>query len=419
MTEQNSTMKTYPKYKDSNIPWIGKIPCEWNVTRNKNFFTCKKEIVGCNSSVTQLLSLTKKGVVKKDINNTDGKQPESFDTYQYVNKDDIVMCLFDLDCSAVFSGISNFNGMISPAYKVLKCKNIVPRFVDYWFSYVSDGRKFNHYAKNIRYTLNFEDFSALPILIPTIREQQSIAAYLDRKCSAIDRVIKTESRIIEKLKEYRQSLITETVSHGLNPHAPMKASGIPWIDRIPRHWELRKLKNILKLRNEKKEYSGESYIGLENIESHSGKYIPPKEIIVDGISNRFFCGDVIFGKLRPYLAKAAITDFDGLCSSEFLVMKEFKGDRRYLLGILLSYWFIDIVNSSTYGTKMPRASWEFIGNMYVPYPPLSEQISIADFLDSKCSAIDSTISKKQQIIEKMTEYKKSLIYECVTGKISI
>lgn len=418
-------MKTYPKYKDSNIPWIGRIPGHWTVKKLKNL-----AILQTGNTPPKEYDLNRyyadKGLlwVKPD-NLNDFCDIKT--TNEYLNEEGskiarivpagtpLVCCIGSIGKFGFSKQSVAFNQQINA---VLFNNLMDKRFGLYQISCQEEQHWF--YANgNVVQILNTQNQGKIMFAVPPLPEQTAIAAYLDRKCSAIDRVIEAESRIIEKLKEYRQSLITEAVSHGLNPHAPMKASGIPWIGRIPRHWELRKLKNILKLRNEKKEYSGESYIGLENIESHSGKYIPPKEIIVDGISNRFFCGDVIFGKLRPYLAKAAITDFDGLCSSEFLVMKEFKGDRRYLLGILLSYWFIDIVNSSTYGTKMPRASWEFIGNMYVPYPPLSEQISIADFLDKKCSAIDSTISKKQQIIEKMTEYKKSLIYECVTGKLSI
>ena len=158
--------------KDSSVSFIGEIPENWHIIRNKNVFSCTKCLVGEESNNTQLLSLTKRGVKKKDINNAEGKLPESFDTYQYVSKDDIVMCLFDLDVSAVFSGISAYNGMISPAYKIMTCKsNLVPKFADYWFQYISDGRKFNHYSKNIRYTLSFEDFSTLPIVLPSYKEQ--------------------------------------------------------------------------------------------------------------------------------------------------------------------------------------------------------------------------------------------------------
>ena len=127
-------------------------------------------------------------------------------------------------------------------------------------------------------------------------------------------------------------------------------------------------------------------------------------------------GDILFAKLRPYLAKAIIADLDGICSSEFLVLKEYQGISSFLLRILLSHWFINLVNSSTYGTKMPRANWEFIGNILIPLPPKSEQQAIADYLDDKCGKIDGIIQAKQQQLEILQQYKKAVIFEYVTGK---
>ncbi|MFQ7107518.1 MAG: hypothetical protein ACLRQ4_20300, partial [Neglectibacter timonensis] len=232
--------------KDSGIAWIGEIPDDWRIIRNKNAFTCSKELVGEKSELTQLLSLTTRGIKKKDINNAEGKLPESFDTYQFVKENDLVMCLFDLDCSAVFSGISPYNGMISPAYRVLSCKKCMePKYADYWFQYISDGRKFNHYAKNIRYTLSYEEFSALPLLLPERNEQRRIADYLDRKCSQIDAIIARQQEVIEKLKAYKLSIITEAVTKGLNPDVPMKDSGVEWIGEMPEHWKMVRLKFLL------------------------------------------------------------------------------------------------------------------------------------------------------------------------------
>ncbi|RGC30114.1 hypothetical protein DWX59_01020 [Enterocloster aldenensis] len=233
------------KMKDSGVSYIGEIPVSWSITRNKNVFSCNKELVGSKSATTQLLSLTTRGVKKKDINNPEGKLPESFDTYQFVKKNDIVMCLFDLDVSAVFSGISPFEGMISPAYKLMTCRsNMVPQYADYWFRYISDGRKFNHYAKNIRYTLNYEDFSTLPVVLPSYAEQLLIADYLDSKCAKIDAIIEKQQAVIEKLKAYKLSVITEAVTKGLNLDVEMKDSGIEFIGKIPAHWTVSKFKYL-------------------------------------------------------------------------------------------------------------------------------------------------------------------------------
>ena len=149
--------KTLDKYKDSGIAWIGEIPSDWELVRHKNIFALGKELIGDKWSSTQLLSLTTKGIKCVKIGTTSGKVPDSYNTYQIVRTNNLVMCLFDLDCSAVFSGISNCNGMISPAYKVLSVKESAdPRFYAYWFDYIFDGRKYMYLAKNIRYSLTYD-----------------------------------------------------------------------------------------------------------------------------------------------------------------------------------------------------------------------------------------------------------------------
>lgn len=201
------------KYKNSGIPWIGMIPRDWNVVRTKNVFACSKSLVGEDWSHTQLLSLTTKGVKEVAIGSTSGKVPDSYETYQVVNKDNLVMCLFDLDCSAVFSGVSNFYGMISPAYKVLKTlEGYYPAFYGYWFDYIFDGRKYKYLSKNIRYSLTYDEFAALGIAAPPLPTQQCIADFLDRKCAEIDELIAIKQQKIEALKEYKKSVIFEYVT---------------------------------------------------------------------------------------------------------------------------------------------------------------------------------------------------------------
>ena len=186
------------------------------------------------------------------FNDLSGKVPESFSTYQTVKVDDIIMCLFDLDCSAVFSGISKYNGIISPAYKILNCKNnIVPLFADFWFQFIFQKRKFKTYAKNLRYTLNYDEFAILPIILPSLYEQQKISAFLDRKCTEIDSVISKTKATIEEYKKLKQSVITQAVTKGIIPNRPMKDSGIEWIGEIPQEWEIIPFRYVLKERNEK------------------------------------------------------------------------------------------------------------------------------------------------------------------------
>ena len=200
-----------------------------------------------------------------------------------------------------------------------------------------------------------------------------------------------------------------------NRYDKYKDSGIAWIGEIPEHWEVKRVKNICSQTNIKENSKGNPlpYIGLENIESGSGKYVDTTSE-VDGIANRFCKNNVLFGKLRPYLSKVYLAKSDGICSTEFIVYDTKENDCCFIHKLLLSQAFIEVVNSSTYGAKMPRANSDFINNIYVQIPPLSEQQSIATYLDQKCSEIDELITLQEEMITKLQSYKQSVITEAVT-----
>lgn len=417
---KKNTINRYDKYKDSGIEWIGEIPENWSFSK---LSWSAQFINGFAFDSAQMDIDNQIPVIRiGDIQN--GKV--DYENCLKVNKDDnleaytvkladIVIAMSGATTGKIATIDNEKKAYINQRVGIIRSKN--NKFIKYCLENESFIKYINLLSAGSAQP-NISMGNILDFKIPYIsqREQETIAGYLDKKCGEIDRVIEVQKEVIEKLKEYKQSVITEAVTKGLDKSVPLKDSGIEWIDKIPQHWEIRRLKTLLSIRNEKAEYNGEIYIGLENVLSFLGKYNLTEDFVVEGISNKFYSGDLLFGKLRPYLAKATIVDFNGLCSSEFLVMQNFKGDNRYLLRLLLSYWFIDIVNSSTYGAKMPRASWDFISNMRIPFPSKIEQQQIADFLDKKCSEIDKIIDDKERLIEKLTEYKKSLIYECVTGK---
>jgi len=197
-----------------------------------------------------------------------------------------------------------------------------------------------------------------------------------------------------------------------------KASGVEWLGDIPAHWNLKRLRFVADRSDEKVEVDEDNpiqYVGMEHVESWTGKLLQlDTELVPSGVSNRFQRGDVLFGKLRPYLAKACIPYFNGLCSSELLVLRARGHDRRYLLYQLLSEGFVSLVDSSTYGAKMPRASWDFIGACTLPCPDVDEQRAIADFLDAETAELNTLIAKKRELIEKLKEKRTALISRTVT-----
>lgn len=196
----------------------------------------------------------------------------------------------------------------------------------------------------------------------------------------------------------------------------MKDSGIEWIGKIPQDWSVEKLKYVSKLRNEKLEQTdGLDYIGLENIESGTGKVVASKEIMEpESVINHFHAGDVLFGKLRPYLAKVLPVMKEGVCTSELLVLQPKVVTQDFLSYRLIASDFISLVDNSTYGAKMPRASWDFIGNIPIAHPSKDKQKKIGEFLAVKTSTIDHAIEQKRKLIDLLKEKRTAIINRAVT-----
>lgn len=421
----------YDKYKDSGVEWIGEIPEHWCLALVKSIFNRRTKKNNPILTEERLSLSIEKGVTLYSEKTTNlDRFKEDFTQYQIAYPNDIVLNSMNMIVGAI--GISHYLGCVSPVYYVItpKDKNINVKYYGYLLNNFRIRNLYHALGEGIyaidrgegrintcRLKVSYDKFGSIIIPIPSINEQQSIAAYLDQKCGEIDELITLQEEMITKLQSYKQSVITEAVTKGLDKNVPLKDSGIEWIGEIPEHWEVKRLKNVCSQINIKENSKRNSlpYIGLENIESGSGRYIDTISEI-EGMANRFCKNNVLFGKLRPYLSKVYLAEKDGICSPEFIVYDTKSNNSRFIHKLLLSQPFIDVVNSSTYGAKMPRANGEFINNIYVQIPPLSEQQSIADYLDQRCSEIDELISIKQQKIEKLKEYKKSLIFECVTGK---
>ncbi|WP_394999231.1 restriction endonuclease subunit S, partial [Acinetobacter sp.] len=258
--------------------------------------------------------------------------------------------------------------------------------------------------------------------VPPVEEQQKIAEFLDYKTAQIYALIAKKEDLLLKLQEKRSALITQAVTKGINPGAPMKPSGVEWLGAVPAYWNIKRLKFTVNLISDKieAESSDLEYMGLEHIESWTGKRIEDEKAFSEGTASKFLKDDVLFGKLRPYLAKVYLANHTGLVSTEALVLRS----KKVVYGGFLRYYmatrdFIDIVNSSTFGSKMPRANWDFIGNLPMLLPEYDEQVSIANFIESKLSQLDAQKKKVEDVIAKLQEYRAALITNAVTGKIDV
>ena len=424
------------KMKNSGIEWIGEIPDNWEIIPNKYLFENHSVKVGATWDKYKLLSLTTMGVKEKDSSVAGGKVPDSYENYQTVVPGDMIFCLFDLDCSAVFSGVSPYYGMITSAYDVYEInKKLADNlYVDYLFQYAFSNRYYKIYSKNIRYTVTTEMFKSIRTPIPPLDTQMKIGTLLSNKCSKVDKLIEVQQAQIEKLKEYKQSVITEAVTKGLDPSVPMKDSGIEWLGKIPASWNVVRIKNLPDYTKENAFVDGD-WIESPNISDEGIRYLTTGNI-GNGIykrqgngyvSNETFSvldckyaypNDLVIARLNAPFGRSCILPADEkqyVVAVDIVILRTAQ-NKRYICYVTQCPNFQHSVEDFARGTAMKRISRSNLGSVSICLPPLSEQQQIADYLDDKCAKIDKLIALKQEKIEKLNEYKKSLIYEYVTGK---
>ncbi len=423
--------------KDSGIEWIGNIPQDWKIIKNKYVFKRRNNKVAENYINYQLLSLTKKGIIDKDLNETGGKLPASFSTYQEVQKDDIVLCLFDLDVSAVFSGISKYHGMISSAYGIFKTnQESIPDYYDYLFQIIGFDRLYLPFSKSLRKTINEENFNSIYTIKPPYNEQIKIVDFLNKSTMTINNIITQTHQSIEELKKYRQSVITEAVTKGLNPNVEMKDSGIEPMVNVPKHWKINKIKYLFELYGglniTKKNLidTGIPVINYGEIHSKYGFHFDLRYDVVQKVDSHYLeyknslinQGDFIFadtsediegsGNFTCYLNEEMC-----FAGSHTIILKSKKFINYFYFSYLFeSLLFRSQIQKKVEGIKVYSITQRILKSLILFEPPAEEQQQIVEYLDDKVSTIDNLIKDKTKVIEELENYKKSLIYEYVTGK---
>lgn len=422
--------------KDSGVEWIGEIPQGWNVMPHK--YVMHKEKTLCEHyNGEDIISLTISGVIVRDLT-AGGKMPTTFDGYQYVEPNDMLLCLFDIDVTPRCVGIVRNHGITSPAYSRFKVHNgYYNGYYDYLLRFIDDEKVFVHLAKNLRSSLTETDFGAISTIVPPLSEQQKIADFLDRKCSEIDTVIKKTEETIEEYKKLKQSIITEAVTKGVRGDRAMKDSGIEWIGKIPQEWELEKIKRHF-ANNKGLSITKENLIPFGLPVISYGQIHSPKN---DGVSVhsdliryvdfsyqedypqcRVEQYDFVFADTSEDYAgcgncvyKRDSTPLFGGYHSIILRSKE-KKDNRYLAFLFKTDCWRKQIRESSAGVKVFSVTQKILMNSFMLLPPLDEQQEIVNYLDSKCSEIDKLIEAKQKLLTELQSYKKSVIYEYVTGK---
>lgn len=419
--------------KDSGIEWIGEIPKTWTITILSALFSERK----CKNSglaENNLLSLSYGNIVRKNIESNEGLLPASFETYNIIEPGNIVFRLTDLqnDKRSLRTGLCKERGIITSAYVTLQIRSDdSPRYMHYLFHTYDLCKVFYGMGDGVRQGMNYEDLKRLRILRPDQDTQRRIADYLDHKCSQINTIIARQQQVIEKLKAYKLSVITEAVTKGLNPDVPMKDSRVEWIGEVPGNWTKVKLKNICQFINGDRssnypspnEYvdNGIPFLGADSL---CGRYVDvtqSKKITKEKYHSmggaKIQKGDILYTLRGSTIGKNAIATFDeGTVASSLMVIRPISLIPEYLLYWLNSEEEFQQRQSYINGSTAPNLSAENVGSFVMFLPPALEQREIADYLDTKCAEIELTMLKKQVLIDQLGNYKKSLIYEVVTGK---
>lgn len=418
-------MVRYEEYKDSGVGWIGEVPVDWDIKKIKHGFYVKGRIgwKGLKSSeflsegFSYLVTGTDFKAGKIDWKNCYHIDKDRYeeDPYIQLREHDLLITkdgtigklaiIDELDKPACLNSgifvVRSLNRDFATRYLYwVLMSNVFAQFNNY----TSYGSTIQHLYQNI-----FVEFS---FGFPTPEEQIAIANFLDRKTAEIDALIVQKERLLELYEEEKAAIINQAVTKGIDPNVELKDSGVEWIGDIPVRWKIKRFRYLFDSVTERTE-DDLPKIGLENIENKTGKLIETNSRF-DGDGIHFMFGDILFGKLRPYLAKVHLAEFEGKAVGDFFVFRS-KNEiyERFGARLISSKSFIEITNGSTFGAKMPRVSWDFVSNLLIAYPNTEEQTAIANFLDCKVAEIDAKIARTQRIIELQEEYRATLISDVI------
>ena len=417
--------------KDSGVEWIGEIPCNWPLMRFKDKYINKKEIAKEQSVEYERLALTMSGVIKRPKDDAEGLQPQEFDSYQIIHVDDFVFKMIDLqNVSTSRVGLSPYTGLVSPAYIRFspKQKGQFNQYVYYYLMSLYYNCVFNNLGGNgVRSALNAKDMGDFVMPFPPEEEQRKICAYIDRQKDDVDILISNVQAQIEKLKAYKQSVITEVVTKGLNPAVMMKDSGVEWLGEVPNHWDVYRIANLYAERSE----NGLPELPILTVSINTG--VSDHEV-EDKDKDRVFIrmedrskykrvcpGDLTYNMMRAWQGAFGAVRVDGLVSPAYVVAKpknDIPLDSRYIEALLRTPVAIEEMHRYSRGIVdfRLRLYWPEFKNICICLPPIEEQQKIADYIDEIAAKVDALVAIKQAKIEKLEQYKRSLIYEYVTGK---
>lgn len=413
------------KMKDSGIEWIGEIPEGWEVSQLK-YATRWKSEKGCPDA--PVLSLYRDfGVVPKDSRN-DNHNVTSLDTSNYKVVDIGDLVINKMKAWQGSMAVSDYRGIVSPAYHVcsITSNKVNKRYLHHLLrnpAYLPEYVRLSTGMRIGQWDLGFDDFKNISFLIPPFDEQAKIADYLDNGCTSLDSILDKTHSSIEAYKKLKQAVITQAVTKGVRGKREMKDSGVEWISEIPANWTVKRGKQLFSETNERSETGSEELLTV----SHITGVTPRSQKNVNMFKSESLVGykichngDLAANTMWMWQGAIGVSKFHGVISPSYNTYRQKTNDYyfEYLDFLLRIRPLIDAYTIHSTGITLSRLRLypDSFLSLYFIVPPITEQKEIADYLDTKCAEIDRLIAKKEQLVKELESYKKSLIYEVVTGK---
>lgn len=430
-------MKQYDSYKESGVEWIGKVPSHWEIMPLKFTGTFGNGLTYSPKDVVDngILVLRSSNIQNSSLSFEDNVYVSNVSKVLLVQKGDVIIC--SRNGSAALVGKSAFiDKDINATFGAFMMRYIpkINKKYGFYLFQTAIGRYKGYFATTTINQLTKSTIGEMKVPLANTEEQTAIVVFLDNKCSEIDKVISAQQKRIALLQELKQSVITHVVTKGLNPNVEMKDSGVEWIGKVPKHWEICKLKHVSSLygRIGFRGYNqtdlvseGEGAITLSPSNMQNGtmdynkcsflswkKYYESPEIMIKD-------GDILFVKTGSTYGKTSLVNklpMEATINPQIVVFKDIKVNNHFLYYLLTNDIVQMQVSLTVGGSTIPTLSQDNILNYVIPIAPKNEQDEIANYLDKKCKSIDSSISKAQHQVELLQEYKQSLITEVVTGK---
>ena len=423
-------LKPYPAMKDSGMPWLGEVPERWSLLPNKVMLRRRKTLVGERHTDYQLLSLTKIGVIVRDVSTSRGKFSADMGTFQEVRCGDLVFCLFDVPETPRTIGLSQHKGMITGAYDVFECDDhVLARYLEAFYIAMDDRKLLSPLYLGLRNTIHISKFLGVKTPVPPLPEQAAIVRFLDHADRRIRRYIRAKQQLIALLEEQKQAVIHRAVTRGLDPNVRLKPSGVEWLGDVPEHWTLKRFKFLAQVTSgqvdpRRPEYRGKILVAPNHIRSSTGEIVHLETAEDQGADSGKYevrRGQVIYSKIRPNLRKAAIAPLDCLCSADMypITVREAELRPAYLLLLLLSPPFTKYAVDCSLRVAMPKVNRDALGGCWIWYPNLKEQDSLLEFIKSVGGPSDLAVAQAAREVSLLREYRTRLIADVVTGKLDV